>query len=62
MIIKQEKVFKPVTITLETESEYIAFVQIVDEAERFQCSDREFMGEDADKLIVELSNHFSEGG
>ena len=33
MKIKQKKEYKPVTITLESEEEYIAFFQIIEEAQ-----------------------------
>ena len=32
MEIKQKKEFQPVTLTLETEEEYISFFQIIEEA------------------------------
>lgn len=60
MEIKQEEIYTPVTITLETKSEYIAFIQIVDEADSVPKSDREYMGEDANKLAVEMSDYFTD--
>ena len=59
MKIKQEKVFKPLTITIETRDEYEAFVAIVDEAEEVNHDDKKHMGIDAINLAIELSNYFS---
>lgn len=59
MIIKQEESFKPVTITLETKEEYQALVAIVDEASGADHDDREYMGEEAGKVAIELSDFFS---
>lgn len=59
MKIEQEKEFKPLTITIESKGEYIAFVQIVDEVSRIDTVDREFMEYDADMMAVKLSNWFS---
>ena len=61
MIIKQEKVFKPITITLETQQEYNAFVEIIDEAENVKPERRAYMGSDAVHLAVDMSNRFSKG-
>ena len=59
MKIKQEKIFKPLTITIETKEEYIALIQIVDEVNRIPAMDREFMENDAAKLAIDLSNYAS---
>lgn len=59
MIIKQEKIFKPITITLETQQEYNAFVDIIDEAENVKPERRAYMGPDAVHLVLDMSNHFS---
>ena len=47
MKIKQEKTFKPVTITLETREEYLELIAIVDEASGVPHDDREYMSEAA---------------
>ena len=60
MKIKQEKIFKPVTITLETREEYAAFIQIVDEADSVAHSERGYMGEEANKLAIAMSNYFTD--
>lgn len=62
MKIEEEKTFKPLTITLETEAEYLAFIQIVDEADGVLTDERKFMNGNAGDLAIELSNYFSNNG
>lgn len=59
MKINQEKEFKPLTVTIESKGEYIAFVQIVDEVNRISTKDKEFMEHDAERMAIKLSNYFS---
>lgn len=61
MITKQQKIFKPVTITLETQQEYNAFVEIIDEAENVKPERRDYMGPDAVHLALDMSCYFSRG-
>lgn len=60
MKIAQEPTFKPVTITLETKEEFISFTQIIDEADTVKKDYRKFMGDDANKLVIAISNAFGE--
>ena len=60
MLIKQKKAFQPLTITLETEKEYKAFVRIIDEADAVTTSDKVFMDKDAISLALDLAAYFSE--
>ncbi len=60
MEIKQEEIYRPVTITLETKAEYLAFIQIVSEADNVPTCEKEYMGEDAKKLAIKMSNHFTD--
>jgi hypothetical protein len=62
MIIKKKKTFEPLTITLETETEYLAFVEIIDEAGGVLTDERKFMNSNAGDLAIELSNYFSNNG
>ena len=59
MKINQEKEFKPLTITLETKKEYIAFMQIVDEANNVKMQNIVHMTSDAWDLVHELSDYFT---
>jgi len=59
MKINQEKEFKPITITLETQEDYVAFEQIIDEANRIAAMDKEFMGKNAINMAIRLSDYFS---
>ena len=59
MEIKQEKTFKPLTITLESKEEHDSFVQIIDEANSTPKHNRSFMEYNAVKMVIELSEYFS---
>lgn len=59
MKIQHEKVFKPLTITIETQDEYNAFVEIIDEAEDKPESRKAYMGHEAIDLALKLSDYFT---
>lgn len=59
MKIKQEKVFKPLTITIENKDEYVALMQIVDEAVNVHSADAVYMEKDSYELANKLSDYFS---
>jgi hypothetical protein len=59
MKISQEKEFKPLSIIIESEKEYIAFQQIIDEVSRIDPGDCEFMEYDSTIMAVRISNWLS---
>jgi len=59
MKIKQEKVFKPLTITIETKEEYVALVQIVDEAMEACSKGTVYMDSSGRELARALSEYFT---
>ena len=54
MKILQEKDFKPVVITLETENDYDNFIQIIDEANDKNV--KVHMSDGAKKMAVEIAD------
>ena len=62
MKIKQEKVFKPLTITIETKEEYDALMKIVDEALSIRLTAADFMDSESQELGRQLSNYASNNG
>ena len=56
MKIKQEKEFKPLTITLETKEEYDSFFKIVNEAVNVHSGEAGYMEKDDYELARQLSN------
>lgn len=59
MKIEQEKGFKPLTITIGSEEEYIAFVQIIDEANNVPAKDRAHMEKKASGMGITMADWFS---
>ena len=59
MKINQEKEFKPLTITIENKEEYIALVQIIDEANNIPTEARQYMETNAAELGIFMSDYFT---
>lgn len=62
MRISQEKVFTPITITLETAEEAASFIDIIDKVDRHQnnANDKDFKLSDAERaMIIRISDFFT---
>ncbi len=60
MKINQEKEFKPLTITIETQEEYTAIQRIIDEANFIPAKDRTYMDDTSAKMAIVIADWFSD--
>lgn len=62
MKIQQQQTFTPITITLETRAEAVAFISIIDKAEHNRTSlpPQEYTRDEV-LLAIDISNAFTDG-
>ena len=60
MKIEQDKIFKPVIITLETKDDYDNFISIIDEATDKNI--KTYMSPEAESMAIEISDFATNNG